>query len=116
MPKTQFCNYAAFQKGHFLFDDSRQIRDSRITLRSSNKRQHYGGFSNEFPSCKVGTTSSEGGSGRRRMRLNVHGIVFSYKAVGEDTEGRYASTRVLCRLITEHRNTSIIGMGSSSKT
>ena len=26
------------------------------------------------------------------MRLNVQGIVFSYKAVGEDTEGRYALT------------------------
>jgi len=26
------------------------------------------------------------------MRLNVRGIVFSYKAVGEDTEGRYALT------------------------
>jgi len=26
------------------------------------------------------------------MRLNVQGIVFSYKAVGEDTEGRYAFT------------------------
>lgn len=30
-----------------------------------------------------------GGEG---MRLNVQGIVFSYKAISEDTEGRYALT------------------------
>jgi hypothetical protein len=27
-----------------------------------------------------------------RMRLSVQGILFSYKAVGEDTDGRYALT------------------------
>jgi len=44
------------------------------------------------------------------MRLNVQGIVFSYKAVGEDTEGRYALTEgMVPRLIMGHRNTSIIG-------
>ena len=35
------------------------------------------------------------------MRLNVQGIVFSYKAVGKDTEGHYTLLlRVLCRLVT----------------
>jgi hypothetical protein len=44
------------------------------------------------------------------MRLNVQGIVFSYKAVGEDTEGRYALTEgMVPRLIMGHRNTSILG-------
>jgi len=42
------------------------------------------------------------------MRLNVQGIVFTYKAVGEDTDGRYAFTEGIVPPTTEHQRTSII--------
>ena len=94
----------------FLFDDSRQILDSRIALRSSNKRQHLWRLSNEFPSCKVGTTSSEGGSGRRRdAPERSRDCLFLQSSRRRHRGSLYAFTEGIVPPRHEHRNTSIIG-------
>jgi hypothetical protein len=42
------------------------------------------------------------------MRLNVQGILFTYKAVGEDTAGRYALTKGIVPPHQERHSTSTI--------
>src|SRR5580700_2828355 len=94
----------------FLFDDSGQILDSRIALRSSNKRQHLWRLSNEFPSCKVGTTSSEGGSGRRRdAPERSRDCLFLLCRRRKHRESLRFYWGYCAAFVTEHRNTSIIG-------